>query len=1201
MKRALVAGFGFAAGAAAVALWTPRSGDVEVPVSREREESAGLAATAPTPRASTDTEAPRGTLSGSVRLAGVPARAAVRAWRLERKETSPETWKAAAALVRGPARPPDAEGRSDAQGRFSLAVVDADPWLLAAAADDRDAWRVATRTDADVDLAEGPHALVVRAVHGDGRPFRGLLRLSEGDRWGRSADAEPRFAVAPDAEGIATFRGLPPKLVSVVALSPPSFESSPTVILLPHSGEVRLVVDGPERTVRGRVADVDGHGIFGAEVTVEPTAPAAGTFTTRGASGADGAFVVRACAGAVRVRAAAPGFVPGSTDAPAAAQSAEVRLVRAGRIHGVARDAATGRAVAGVRVALSPVREDPYERPFRTATTDAAGRFAFDDVKAGDVSVVAFGAGWMTASLRDTPTGGLESLSRRVGPGQDVEVAIALERSARLEGRVTTVDGSPVAHARVSAGESCRYKGPSCGPGAGNEPSFLHVPKPGEVESDDDGRFVVDTLLPRLHHSIRVDAPSGASKSLEVFPGEADTVRLDVVLRGDVREPVHAVDVRVVSAEDGAPLAGASLSGTDAQRHDRAMGTTGADGGAHLESVVGLPSVDLDGFEDAEHRTEGGVEVFALKRTLVVHGRVLWPDGSPAAGVAVVHAQLKGPDVTTTDADGRFRGELRRKGFRVTAETVRGVEKFSAAADAGDGSADLLLRLAPDPSGATRHRVRIVGPDGPAVVAGHVWIEGLPPWEADVPWTEGFAEVWGKDGEAPVLHVCEAVTAGGGPPPGPYGGAVPLAAGEISLVRLPAGRTVSGRVVAAGGDGVAGVRVEARRPEDAGFERHASTLTGPDGGFVLEGLGDLDYDVVARVAPLYAALEPVRVRPGTAPVVLRPTAALRPWIDVVDRGGSPVAGARVQAVPMQTRWPGRGVSARTDADGRARLEGVSAAEPLALEVERPQGYDLQPARIESWTPADTRVVLETALVLAGTLRNRVGDPLQADLEVKGEGGRETVGGAADAGGHFRITGVAPGTVTLSVRVGDWPWVHEEEVEVSTPAADATVVVDEGETILVAPEPKPTSTMRWQIAVGESVPDEYSRGKVARGDRFLVHGVESDRTYSVYVEAGGQVATATGVRASRSALRLRWLSGAAVTGRVFGDHGPEGRCRVTVEGPGFALEEWTDEGGAFRVDHVPPGTWTVRAGEKDRVATTRAAAGAIGVELRLPAR
>ncbi len=166
--------------------------------------------------------------------------------------------------------------------------------------------------------------------------------------------------------------------------------------------------------------------------------------------------------------------------------------------------------------------------------------------------------------------------------------------------------------------------------------------------TDKDGRFALETLPPTP--VLEVAARGFARR---VVPLDGAATQVEVVLH-----PGRRLAGRVVAAEDGSGLEGAVVEGESATWHGRVQ--SGAGGAFAFEDAPAGEELALVAWAEgrvSKVTDEGGLDPIALDRGQRLAGRVVLPDGAPAAGAQVfvtAASQLMRPQRTLADGDGRF-------------------------------------------------------------------------------------------------------------------------------------------------------------------------------------------------------------------------------------------------------------------------------------------------------------------------------------------------------------------------------------------------------------------------------------------------------------------------------------------------------------------------------------------------------------------
>jgi hypothetical protein len=343
-------------------------------------------------------------------------------------------------------------------------------------------------------------------------------------------------------------------------------------------------------------------------------------------------------------------------------QTFTLALEPCGMVEGQVVEAALGRPLAGVRVALSTNREAP-------AHTDSAGwyrlRRARDGMShlvecaaagyASDSAVLSFRADGRWSVERVGPSG----LLTTAGTGL-ARVDLALHPVRTLTGRVVDPGGSPL------DGASVRVQGYY------RQGKSASTPNGGTKATGPDGLFEFSGLRPDITHQVRITTADFATALVAVPPAPGSVLDLGTIvlenqasLAGrlfDARgEPVAGLEIRLEPGPAAAPgLAPRdSLIGAEELRRERDFtsvnGTfvfTRLASGAYRIVVRSdhrsIHEVDLE-LASAEHRRE---TITLGEQYLDIQGVVLSPTG-PVPG-AEVELDLAAGRSTRSAADGSF-------------------------------------------------------------------------------------------------------------------------------------------------------------------------------------------------------------------------------------------------------------------------------------------------------------------------------------------------------------------------------------------------------------------------------------------------------------------------------------------------------------------------------------------------------------------
>jgi RNA polymerase sigma-70 factor (ECF subfamily) len=559
----------------------------------------------------------------------------------------------------------------------------------------------------------------------------------------------------------------------------------------------------------------------------------------RAAVAGDGTFEIRVRAGAILLRAGGrrhgpsePVEVAVTDGGPQAAPTIDVSPVGTIRGRVVAQD---GSSVAGARIELDrpPPRgslDDGRPLPGVTAgVSDADGRFEIPSTTPGKHRVFVDADGFLPSTV-DVDA---------------ADVVVRLDPAGEVRGSVLLSDGRPVETAMVTLfpkGMPSPFGGP-----ANNTPYFSGVAR--------DGAFRV-VLPPGTYTAFVSASENNTSIGRRTFEDVA-TGSTDVKFVIDLGPMIAG---RVVAADDGAPLARATVS-------------VFIEGGKY---VAGVTSDDQGRFK-AEASGAGPFTVVALSAS---------GDRSYSSGFVTGKRYLRG--------------------------VAHGVNA---------GTADLELRL---PVGADIAGALVDGAGAPVVgrwVVAHRLTKYVDDHLHDDGWQDRGARtdaagrfvVTGLVADSFRIFAAQE----DGPRRTPLAGGESVTAGARDVrVVLPETATIAGRVVDETGAPFAGVSVYAK-PADGSTSYTAKTQ--PDGAFEIVGVAAFGtYDVSTGVnerAPVRA----LDVPPGTSGVVLRMTRGLHASGRLVDAAGKPVPKA---TLIFKIESGHREAQVIADADGRFTIDNL---------------------------------------------------------------------------------------------------------------------------------------------------------------------------------------------------------------------------------------------------------------------------------------
>lgn len=1132
---------------------------------------------------------------------------------------------------------------SGADGRFAFADIIAGDYE-ARAVDGRTAASARVRlrgakpgTGVRLLLPEGPPMLQGRAVHANGRPFRGWIRVHVHE--GASVTIAP-FGVdlsygdglfAVDEEGRFEIYGVSPGAIRLAAFRPGEVRYLSAPVVVPHAEGYTFVVDAGTGGVRGRVVDRAGdRPIIGAVVIASAMADSGGLNWARVHTDRDGFFRLPLPDHDLSLEVSAAGYVTSRrgaeplggaeyrfpswghfvvTGGPAFSPAertpggeVRVRLVRAPRVSGRVVERESKRPVAGISV-WAVAADFSYTGAWGRAVTRSDGSFLLGDVPAGRVSVFAAGEGWISAELAESTTEHITALAHRLEPGREIALELEVVPAVRAAGRVVDTSGAPVVGAAVRAQPTGAFP-----PVAAGYPMWL-----GSAVTDGGGRFVLDPLVADHRYCFYAQPPEGvltATDEIAVGPAGLDDLEIRIAAPAWLR-------VRVLDGATGEGIAHARVRATPKNRQQllpRAF-LTGEDGRVLVGPVPAdwvrltacaagyLRELDIPAPFDA--REEAGREItLRLNPGSVIAGRVTAPDGVEVRGLAVlvdvparkIRRSNHSPGVRT-DASGAFRIDgLPPEGeCTLSAGVDHGLVSYvgQVTTQAGDLAAD--LRLARDET-ATAWAVHVRDPEGrpvPAAVARLHVRETGGRFTSESKAVESGSVVLRtrRPVEEAWIEILAARDAAGVPLPAAtlYRHDVPSGGGEIE-VRLDTPQRITGVVQDAGRAGAAGVMVYAhpaykpvprrRRTKWA----HEAAKTDAEGRFALERLGDGLYSLVIVCPASQRSPEPVQVQAGSENLVIVLDPAVQPRVEVRDAKGAAVVGARVAALPVKPR-PGMrdpDPEARTDRSGAALLPALVPDQAYRLRVEPPpERNDLAPFELSPWVPVNRSVMLAFAAPIAGRVTDEAGEPFRrANVLWRPTGGVWTTM-PTQKDGTFLIEKLPRDqTIELYARAGF--------AGASEPVADRIVRVRPGDMNVGLTARRPVElhvrVKDWPRDVGEVMAYLRPEGghpmvTCVQNGRVRYANISPEQTYTFYAGPlpDGRYARATGIVPGEGEVIATLQVGLEIRGRLRLPAGATKPHAWVVDGAMSAGgNDALSENGTFVFRGLYPGTWTVNA-------------------------
>ncbi len=655
--------------------------------------------------------------------------------------------------------------------------------------------------------------------------------------------------------------------------------------------------------------------------------------------------------------------------------------------------------------------------------------------------------------------------------------------------------------------------------------------------------------------------------------------------------------------------------------------TVRAEGGGAVAAIVGGVWSSSESGDLGDHVLLPGEKIA---------GKVTDTKGVPVADAEVVLVpRLDGfaepeleaaAQITRTAADGTFRfDDASATGNTVTVDTPGLLVARRTGVKAGAIQAPIVLSPGVPAAGVVRK------PDGRSPAPGTlVRVEG----PVTTRWVEAAQDGSFMIPNAPTGAVAIVADAGEDGYLEQRAVRLPLATGKaLTLVLQPSSALVGRTVDAKTGRPVPRTKIELRAPGTVRTGR-----SGPDGTYALRGLPPQSWRVRAdepRYVPwVHATLV---VRPGETkkldiPLVLGATLSGR----ATDENGQPVSGASGALTPARTgvftrlmRRMGQmeGSGFRTKPDGTFKATRLAPGENQLLTVSHPDferttfgGLTL----VGGTTKAGAAIVLQRGAVLTGLVKGGNGQPIPGaavamsqDLAFRGGGGRAIANIAGVAGpdrkgdttasdGRFSIHGVAPGEYALTVSHAGYATERVDPVKVAKGVAPAPIEVTLAPGAFIAGRVVRRSGAGTEgFTVAALAPGGFRFAGGAMSDQptgpdggFFIDGLKVGQIYDLQLFGPtGPAEARRGVTAPASDVDIT----VAGTGRINGhardtqsglpltdfqvafepDRGGAGAFRIIARAGGRGQAGSAgqpvnvhSEEGAFALDDVPAGTWSV---------------------------
>jgi len=925
--------------------------------------------------------------------------------------------------------------------------------------------------------------------------------------------------------------------------------------------------------VRGRVVDAKGP-VAHASVSINgwPLAE----------SGDDGTFTIAHAPDSWQSIAAVRGSDTGTATRPKTG-ALEIRIAPAATFIGTVRDSNRGGAVAGARMTISNTDDDAI-----VAVTDAKGAFT-----AGPLLPRVYQIAGMH------PAYSIESASVTL-PATRTRSFAALA-FARAKGRVIDEDRKPVATAFVSSNSAASSRAHTSVTNANGEFTVRVNPSP---------QFPTP-LLANKRDYVTVSTAAQSWKAGEVKDNIVITLPHGFLAQVRVidkqRQPVPNALVNVSRTGEQGMRRSLSVGCADPSKPD--CHRTGADGLMSVRTTEGKHDVMVFGDDVSPVRLQNqmitakaATIVVTVDRGIEISGRVVRPDGTPAADAMVDTPTGVMPRSAQTAADGTFK--------------LIGIASGPTVLTAH--SSDGILSSPPLTVTAPAKNVTLTIPRG-ARIEGRVldratqqpvtdFTVGLPTRSQRMVPAEPRAEK--------TIHADDGTYAIDNVPPGAVdlvvraAGYVSGTRGDITAedgktvtgidIQLDRGATISGRVTASGIP-VAGADVRPASQRMAPMMSQqlsasgAGATTDGDGFYKLDGIAEGDRLIEFHKQGFVTAQKPVEVKAGSdvhLDVELDPGKELRGR--VVDRSGSGVAGAFIAASAAGDRRGGPMVVSDGDGmfvvsgltDGKyqvtARKEGMVSGE--ATDVDLPQTRPLT-------------LTLDTGATINGRVSGVPAEQLP-QVVVTASGGTSHNQTTADSSGNFTLPGFPDGQArvdailttggqrrmappkTIVIENGVAPAVElnfEEGITVSGHVTKGGAPVSNGSVSFSPIGGRPVRSA--PDVTGETLPSarQFVNAMISSDGTYTAAGLSAG-DYSVRVSSSGLSMYQTRYTAAASGTFDIDIHGATLRGRVVDakSNAPLSGARVMLTSRlpanGSAA---TDSDGRFVIDALPDASYDLQ--------------------------
>lgn len=414
-------------------------------------------------------------------------------------------------------------------------------------------------------------------------------------------------------------------------------------------------------------------------------------------------------------------------------------------------------------------------------------------------------------------------------------------------------------------------------------------------------------------------------------------------------------------------------------------------------------------------------------------------------------------------------------------------------------------------------------------------------------------------------------------------------------VQLDSGVKLTGRVTGPNGAGLSDVSVRVMPSATGAFAMRGmdpNTVTDQNGEYTLETLLPGEETVQFSHAKYVSTRKQVTLKGRETRLDVQLSSGLRVTGTVVTESGAPVPDAQVEAMSS-----GLGMQqARTNASGQFEFENMPAGRYrfTALKSGLAQGV-AEDVDVSSGAPV--RITMSTGGTVYGRVTGLSADELpQATIEVRGTG-RDFMTAPVDASGNYRVEGAPTGSVQVSAHVFSRSFMGQKStkavtIQLEPGGSQAVDLAFRSDIILrgrvlrngtplsnanVSFSPRGAGSMQPRTSTTTDANGEYSVTGLEEGS-YTVEVMDMQR-FSPYI-------TTYDVRSSAT-FDIEFRTG-SVRGRVLeaGSNAPLANVNVQIRSTTsterfpFPRGTSTDSAGAFVIDHVPAGSYTITASKDD---------------------